>query len=194
MDSRFLSICTSPPQLLSLVLMESWLHSLGFACCSRSKTPPAKQREEPVVLEQQPKQDDLHSLPTLQYAQEKLPLEETSDENETPVLRHDWRVDGRRVALKPQLSKTSTLRASAAPGAAINTANLILSTVYAGQMICTRCEEPATGFCVGCPTKRYCFQCYETMHASKSPGVHRFSSYSTGPVRPHLRTHRKKGE
>ena len=41
---------------------------------------------------------------------------------------------------------------------------------------CWMCGKPAIGYCVGCPHKKYCKECYEDEHTSISP-IHRFFPY-----------------
>lgn len=43
-------------------------------------------------------------------------------------------------------------------------------------MVCYKCETKATGFCAGCPGKRYCNNCYVLDHSAKSK-FHHYCAY-----------------
>lgn len=138
--------------------MESWFLRLG-SCCSRSK-PTGQDKDSPLP---DLRLENLHSLPTLPHVHSPSEL---PSETETPLL------------VPPQEPKSARSTVTALSSSVVDTASLLLSTPYLGQMKCSGCEEQATGFCVGCPSRRYCYHCYETGHKSKSGSAHRFCSYS----------------
>jgi len=140
--------------------MESWFLRLG-SCCSRSK-PVGQDSHLPGI-----RLEDLHSLSTLPHVHSPSEL---PSETETPLL------------VPPHESKSARSTITSLSSSVVGTASLLLSTTYSGQMKCSGCEEQATGFCVGCPSRRYCYHCYEVVHRSKSGGAHRFCSYSARQV------------
>ena len=148
--------------------MESWFHRFGWSCCSRTKPPNSSEPGSGTALPETPQPyEDLHSLPTLPNAHSPSDIR---SEEETPQLGI------------PQEQRSARSTVTALGSSAVDAASLMLGKVYTGQMRCIGCEEPATGFCAGCPSKRYCFGCYEVHHKGKMSGLHRYCSYSARQV------------
>lgn len=74
----------------------------------------------------------------------------------------------RRVSIESE-SRRST-------GSSINSFDRV--TVMLDQFKCAVCSKKATGFCIGCPTKRFCYECFKKEHSTEENN-HRYCKYKT---------------
>ena len=109
--------------------------------------------------------EDLRSLPPLGG---RSPVTTTKFDVRKLSVEHFY-LDERKE--EEEEAATSTQESPASPTSPIEVANQMLT-----QMKCAICLDPSTGFCVGCPRERYCYNCYHQVH-SVLPGSHRFVSY-----------------
>jgi hypothetical protein len=99
---------------------------------------------------------------------------------ELPVKQSDG--SGENKTIFNESSKSSTVdsrrnsRKAAVVQEFIESANSVLGKNYLEQFECVDCQQSAKGFCIGCPGKRFCEECYESAHVSLSI-PHKFCEY-----------------
>ena len=146
----------------------NWLDNILF-CCSKRKDNDLPNQMRSVDT---PYVESVEALsPEIKYSSQDFAEEPCSQDSETIPQITIFRDE---VPFKEELKKppTQSRRSTKESFAVLESANLLLSTLN-----CVDCMEKAVGYCLGCPSKRFCKNCFEKLHPTKN-GMHIFCLYN----------------
>lgn len=99
---------------------------------------------------------------------------------ELPCMKSESRGETKFVFNESSKNSTADSRRNSGKAAVIQdyieSANSVLGKCYIEQFECIGCQQSAKGFCIGCPGKRFCEECYDKSHVSLSM-PHKFCAY-----------------
>ena len=149
----------------------NWLDNVLFCCSKRRDNEQANQMRsiEPAYM------DSVEALsPVINYSSKDFPEKSNSQDRESiphiTISREEVYNPFKEVPLLPP---TQSRRSTKESFAVLESANLLLSTLN-----CIDCMEKAVGYCLGCPSKRFCQDCFEKLHPNNN-GMHIFCLYKS---------------
>lgn len=153
--------------------------SVTSECRSKQESPLPKHKslDSDIPHSSQPlrrvRTDPLKQTPELARVMPKIM-------KELPVKPGDGVSQNKTVFNESSKSSTADSRRNSRQAAVvqefIESANSVLGNCYIEQFECVGCQQSAKGFCIGCPGKRFCEECYESAHVSLSM-PHKFCAY-----------------
>ncbi|CAG9313741.1 unnamed protein product [Blepharisma stoltei] len=180
--------------------MESWIDKFFPSCCARGRPnispdysrsdtteinsySPCKVREEETIDILSPKLSG-HALQAVAETDENklakyITIHEISPQelskNDKPLLS----IEDSPVEIKEEQKEVMDLNSGNSTQSSSNS----MDKVYAllDNFKCANCSKKAAGWCTGCPTKRYCVECFSMVHRN-SDLAHKFCKYKTKSI------------
>lgn len=136
-----------------------WLNTIIPSCCS-------KRPSNPIIQSAQIYSSTIESI-NIEPDNKSFEKNQMQDPEDLRLQSSEFNV----IKLIPCFESTNSISRAATDSSLRpnDQATIILK--------CSICNNPADGFCVACPYKKFCKNCHTSQHSQTSP-LHKFCKYS----------------